>query len=215
MRRWAKNGGKLLLELAVVFLGVYLAFLFTDYQEEQRDRAVRVKYHDALILEFQVMVHLLERERVKIDRHLAVVREIGEGARPDLPLGAGNDLEFTYRGDVIAAAFDGGNFESLRPKILRNIIHGVPALEILRQRIDRLNRLTATVMLPMHGNQYDEGGTLRPELQWYPVLVGEIDQANLQLLEVLRDQAIPDLEQSRNELAQGMFRPSTSGDDAP
>ena len=38
-------------ELVAVFVGVYLAFLFSDYQEELEDRAVRVKYYDTLILE--------------------------------------------------------------------------------------------------------------------------------------------------------------------
>ena len=80
---------------------------------------------------------MLERERVKIDRHLAVVAEIGDGAPPELPLGAANDLELLYRGDIIAAAFDGGNFESLLLGILGNIIRGVPGVVVLRQRIDR------------------------------------------------------------------------------
>ena len=42
IRRWAKSGGRLVLEL-VVFLGVYLAFLFTDFQEGRKDRAVQIK----------------------------------------------------------------------------------------------------------------------------------------------------------------------------
>ena len=52
--------GRFALELVIVFLGVYLAFLLADYRKELQDRALGVKYHELLIIEFQTLVRHLE-----------------------------------------------------------------------------------------------------------------------------------------------------------
>ena len=52
--------GRFALELVVVFLGVYLAFLFADHRDELQDRVLGVKYHELLITEFQTFAELLE-----------------------------------------------------------------------------------------------------------------------------------------------------------
>lgn len=74
--RFRKSAAGLAIELVVVFVGVYLAFLASDYQEELRDRDVRIKYYEALILEFETLARHLEEEHEKIRRHLAVIGEI-------------------------------------------------------------------------------------------------------------------------------------------
>ena len=54
------------LEFVIVFGGVYLAFLLTDYQEELREREVRVKYCESLILESRLLVLHLDNEAMKL-----------------------------------------------------------------------------------------------------------------------------------------------------
>jgi len=192
-------------ELVIVFVGVYLAFVFADYQEELQDRAIRVKYYNSLILEFTRLDQHLEQENERIQRHLVVVAEIEEGGRPELTV---SDLSYLYRGSVVAAAFNSENFESLDPDILSAIISGIPLLEYLEDRVDRFNDLTATVLLPMKAAgapEYNADGSLRAHLAWYPRLLREIGSANRALHEIVNDLAIPDLEQSRDELLARRF----------
>ena len=186
--RFRKSAAGLVIELVVVFVGVYLAFLASDYQEALEDRAIRVKYYRSMILEFEGLARHLEDEHAGILRHLAVVAEIEQGGQPDLAVG---DLSYLYRGSVVAAAFDSQNFESLDDGILANIISGIPLLELLEDRVARFNAL----MLPLQASGtpvYDSAGRLLPHLAWYPRLVREIDVANRTLHRVVVDVAIPD-----------------------
>ena len=191
-------------ELLVVFLGVYLGFLVTDYQEELREREVRAKYYDSLILEFKTLVAHLDAEHSKIERHLAVVAEIEQGGQPDLPHIDLDQSAYGERASVLTAAFAGRNFEALDFGILRNIILGLPGLDMLRARVGRLNELSVSVLEPLRADTtrgfYDVEGSLRPELAWYPRLIGEVDQINRELRAVVAESAIPDIEQDRDDL---------------
>lgn len=198
-------------ELLVVFLGVYLGFLVTDYQEELREREVRAKYYDSLILEFKTLVAHLDAEHSKLERHLAVVAEIEQGGQPDLPHIDLDQSAYGERASVLTAAFTGRNFEALDFGILRNIILGLPGLDMLRARVGRLNELSVAVLEPLRSLQpvesdpghgfYDAEGGLRPELAWYPRLIREIDVVNRELRAVVADSAIPDIEQDRADLS--------------
>ena len=191
----------LAIELVVVFVGVYLAFLASDFQEELEDRAIRVKYYQSMILEFEALSSHLEDEHARIQRHLAVVSEIEQGGQPDLAVG---DLSYLYRGSVVAAAFESQNFESLDDEILADIIGGIPLLERLEDRVDRFNAL----MLPIQASgapTYDPAGRLLPHLAWYPRLIREIETANRTLYDVVANRAIPDLEADRDRLMAQRF----------
>lgn len=194
--------GRFALELVIVFLGVYLAFLLADYRKELQDRALGVKYHELLITEFQTVIWHLKSEEKKIEKHLDIVAEIEQGGQPDL---RPSDLYYLYRGSVVDAAFDSRNFESLDTSTLKKLVTGVPLLEALEQRINRFNHLSVTVLLPAKASgasYYDSEGQLRPEFAWYPGLIREIAQINEQLHKVLKDVAIPDLEQSKEKIEQ-------------
>lgn len=194
--------GRFALELVIVFLGVYLAFLLADYRRELQDRALGVKYHELLIIEFKTLVRHLESEKKKIEKHLNIVAEIEQGDQPDL---RPSDLYYLYRGSVVDAAFDSRNFESLDASTLTKLVTGVPLLEALEQQINRFNQLSTTVLLPAKASgagYYDSEGQLRPEFAWYPDLIRGIAQFNEQLHKVLEEMAIPDLEQSKAKIEQ-------------
>ena len=195
-----KNLGWFAMELVIVFLGVYLAFLFNNYQERQHERSMQLQYYDSLILEFKVLQFHLEQENGKLQKHLAVVAEIEEGGQPDL---LPSDLYYLYRGSVLEAAFSGTNFASLNNHIISNIIGGTPLLETLDETVSQLNQLTATVLLPAQvaaTDFYDEQG-LKAAFSWYPRLIGEIHTTNRNLTMAVGERAIPDLEEGRDELA--------------
>lgn len=208
MKGWDNIIGKLwivarfVLELVIVFVGVYLAFLLADYRDERKDLSLGVKYHELLITEFKTFAEYLEFGKKKIEKYQDIVTEIEQGGQPDL---LASDLYYFYRGSVLDAAFDSRNFESLDASILKKIITGLPALEILEQRINRFNQLSATVLLPAKASgagYYDSEGQLRPEFAWYPGLIRDIAQINEQLRKVIKEVAIPDLEQSKAKIEQ-------------
>ena len=201
---WKRISGKTVtgfaVELVIVFLGVYLAFLFSDYQEELQERTIRVKYYNSLILELASLRNHLLSEDVTIQEHVAVVAEIEQGLQPDLPV---RHLSFVYRGDVAAAAFDSQNFESLGADDLRNISQSLPALALLEDRVTRFSELTTMVLLPMKTSgtsAYDADGRLLSHLAWYPRLVREIATLNQGVREGLSERAIPSLVAARDQL---------------
>lgn len=53
---------KYLFEIFIVFLGVYLAFLLTDYQESLRERDIRVQHYESLTLELRMVANMLKIE---------------------------------------------------------------------------------------------------------------------------------------------------------
>ena len=195
-------------EVLIVFLGVYLAFVVTDYQDDARERTVRIKYYDSLIAEFGGLIRHLDQEETKLRRHLAVVEDIEKGNRPHIPA---SDLHYVYPAAVVAAAWEGRNFESLRTGDLRSIISGTPALTSLEEFIRMLNQLSATVLLPAQIASesccYRDDGTLRQEFDWYPRLVKDIHGLNRELRTVVVEQAIPDLTSSKEALAEGGYWP--------
>ena len=200
----ARGARDLVLEFGIVFLGVYLAFVFSDYQERLRGREIGLKYHDSLIAEFEVLARHLDQEAATLEKHLQVVEAIEKGGRPEVLLGNVGELYYLYRGSVVEAAFEGQHFESLDLDMVLNIIEGTPLLEMLEHRIDRLNERMRTVLPPLEasgdGRYYDQDGRLLPQLQWYPRLIREIHLANRTLHTVLVDDAIPDLRRTRTEL---------------
>lgn len=187
-------------EFTIVFVGIYLAFLLTDYQEELREREVRVKYYENLIREFDSLARHLELEEEKLLEHLAIVEEIEEGNRVIIPV---SDLIFAFRGGIVNAAFEGGNLEAIDSRILGAIVTGRPALETLDRSIEMFNQLTAE-LLPVQMTDenccYDEDGKLVPHLEWYPRLTRQIYELNRLLQVTVRERAIPDLEQSKRAL---------------
>ena len=200
-----KSIGGFFVELVIVFVGVYLAFLFSDYQEELQHRAIRVKYYDSLILELQQLNEHLQVEDRTIQQHTAIVAEIEQGVEPDLPV---SYLSFVYRGDVAVAAFDSQNFESLDAESLRNISQSLPVLEALKDRVERFNELTTAVLLPIQASgspAFDADGRLLAHLAWYPRLVREIEFLNQAMRAGVTDRAIPALEADRDQLLERRF----------
>lgn len=186
------------IELVVVFVGVYLAFLLGNRQEEASEREIALKYRDALICDFEMLASSLRSEEQKLRRHLEVVKEIEEGLRPDIPVG-----EFYHLHDdlLLQAGFDSQNFESLDERLVVNLVRGRFALRSVGQPVERLNALMDHVLLPMHsgGNQgyYDGDGELLPHLEPYPRLVRQILRANLTLQAIVRGDALPSLKLER------------------
>lgn len=185
---------KYLFEIVVVFLGVYLAFLLADYQEEQRERDIRVQHYENLVVELRALSHLLELEQIKLDRHMKVVEEIARGTRPDIPF---SDLLFVDSASIRDAAFNSRHFEALDARIVQQIIDGSFGLAFLAALVESFNE-KSNVLLPTLAHReeccYTEDGQLLEHWQWYPNLVTEIFEMNRRGHDGILNRAIPELQ---------------------
>ena len=179
------------IELVVVFVGVYLAFELGNRRETARELEVALKYRETLICDFEMLVSSLHGELEKLRQHVEVVKQIEDGFQPDIPL---SEFYHLHDDQVIRAAFDSQNFESLDSRLVQSIVGGRVALLSLEQRVERLNEFMTTVLAPIHRDgdrrYYDDGGNLLPHLEPYPRLVRETADVNARLQNVLRGEAL-------------------------
>lgn len=182
------------IELLVVFVGVYLAFLLGNRQEAAREQEVALKYREALICDFEMLVASLHGQLEELRRHLEVVQQIEEGLEPDLPV---SEFYYLHDDQVIQAAFDSQNFESLDSLLVQNIVQGRIALLSLEQQVDRLNEFMSLTLGPMQreGDRryYGDEGNLLPHLEAYPRLVRGAARTNARLQNILRGDALVSL----------------------
>lgn len=182
------------IELLVVFVGVYLAFLLGNREEAAREQEVALKYREALICDFEMLVASLHGQLEELRRHLEVVQQIEEGLEPDLPV---SEFYYLHDDQVIQAAFDSQNFESLDSLLVQNIVQGRIALLSLEQQVDRLNEFMSLTLGPMQreGDRryYGDEGNLLPHLEAYPRLVRGAARTNARLQNILRGDALVSL----------------------
>lgn len=184
---------RLFVELVVVFIGVYLAFLLTDYQEELEKGEIRIKFYESLVVEFSTLVRHLDDEERNMLWHLSAVEEIKNGNRPKIPA---RPLYYSIPSLILIAAFDSRNFESLNTDTINNIVQLTPDIEALKQKIDRFNELLVSLLVAQESNAnccYDTHGKLLDDYIWYPVLVSDIHKLNIDIRKIILDSAIPDL----------------------
>lgn len=187
-------------ELAIVFIGVYLAFQLTELEDEIEKREIRIKYFDSLISEFSMVAFYLDEEERNLLPHLAALEKMQQGDQPPIPT---RSLYFVAPRIVVTAAFDSRNFESLNEETIEGIIQGSPLLESLEQRIDTFNELLLAFLETKEADIdccYDDNGKLLDSLNWYPTLVEEIHELNRVIRESLIDVAIPNLQQLKSQL---------------
>ena len=194
-----------LFELFIFFIGVYLAFLLTDYQDERREREIQVKYYESLIYEIDAIIGHLDGEERKLKAHLAVLDEMEKGSKPHIPV---SDLNLLHRGLVIGSAFESQHFEALDTRIIQQIVFGMPALDSLDQYVRSFNDLSPSLLvlqLDRDSCCYDEDGTLLPHLEWYPRLVNDIHKHNRQIRVGFVERALPEIRLAKEKLEQSII----------
>ncbi|MCY3541984.1 MAG: hypothetical protein OXH31_08800 [Gammaproteobacteria bacterium] len=186
---------RLFAELAVVFVGVYLAFLLTDYQEELEKEEIRVKFYESLIVELSGVVrHLLEEEEHML-WHTSTREEIRKGNRPKIPA---QPLNYAIPASLLTAAFDSRNFESLKTPTINNVVLLTPVIESLKQKVHNFNNLLVSLLEAQKSDEdccYDAHDNILDDYVWYPTLVKDIHDLNEEIRLIILDKAIPDLQQ--------------------
>ncbi|MCW8878655.1 MAG: hypothetical protein OQK04_15225 [Kangiellaceae bacterium] len=200
--KWGSLFSKYLFEFFIVFLGVYLAFLFTDYQEALREKKIRIKYYESLIFEFEGFYKHLQDEGEKLEQAMLFVNRLKAGEQPNLAI---TDFYYLYHGIAVKTAFNSQNFEAIDEGLLKSIIGGVYQLELLEKKIKRINQMQQAILLPFVSQQkspYTQDGKLVDELTWYPQLIEDIYETNKLLQHIVKDRAIPDMQRGKEYLEQ-------------
>ena len=189
---------RLLIELAVVFIGVYLAFLLTDYQEELEKQDIRTKFYESLIFEFSTVNFHLGTEERNMLPHLSAVEELSQGKQPRIPT---RSLYYPVPGLVVAAAFDSRNFESLNTETIEVIVEATPYMESLKQKINTFNHLLVLLLSAQQSDAnccYNDEGKLLEQYSWYPELVSDIHELNQRIRKTIVEKALPDLQKLKD-----------------
>ena len=158
--------GRLLLELLVVFIGVYAASMFAQRQarqaEEEHGRALR----RALAAELE-FIHEQGRQISfeQIDAYAAAIA--GGGCPPLQPFTS----RIPFTPDVWEAALASGGIRLIEPALVIDLSNFYGGMRAFMAELDDQRANTREVLLPNLDQPlsefYDDSGTLRPKYEWY------------------------------------------------
>lgn len=167
-----KGLAKLLLELVVVFVGVYLAFLFNEYQANRQERTHRTELRAALASEIDVFARHADRFASTLDS-LQVQWDSAytAGAHPaplQVPSGG---IDTPPRG-IWQAVLASDPLATLDVATMQNVSIFYNALDVFVAKNDRLRDFYEASVIPHLDDGtavfYERGGTvLRPEYRAY------------------------------------------------
>lgn len=187
-----KSWGKLrwlLAELMVVFLGVYLAFWLSVYQEQRKERTAKIAFCESVMAEL-----------VTISRGIATplneqatqaLRQLHDG---DSPLIQPPLLFFDSEGLLIRSAVEPSRFDAIGKDLAVKLALGHNGILSLRNRVDTFREFcggrvfTRAVMV-------DGEGEITPSLAWYQDLLTDIAGRSAALSKAIEEAALPDLKQ--------------------
>jgi len=169
-RRWIARVGRPVLELMVVFVGVYTAFALSEYRVEQEAEAHRDQIRQALIREIEEITFRTRRAAEYLPIIVAFYdSSIAVGAMPPLePM-----IEpIRVRSHMWEAALQSGGLNLLDVPTMYRISEFYNALNAGFEQLAQLRELSETVLIPNLGRGPEEfydplTKTLRPKYAWY------------------------------------------------
>jgi hypothetical protein len=182
---------KVLVELVIVFVGVYLAFLFNEYQADRQERAHRTELRAALASEIDVF----SRSAGRFASHLDSLRARWDsaytaGARPAPLMVPTGSVDRPPRG-IWQAVLASDPLATLDVTTMQNVSSFYNALDVLIAKSDRLRDFYEASVIPHLDDGaaafYGRGSTvLRPEYRAYMDRLGDF----LGLLKELQQAAV-------------------------
>lgn len=193
---WSQ-AGRLLLELLVVFVGVYAAFALSTWQEAQRDQARQRQILQALRSHVAWVHTDVERMHPRIDAELsAFLEEMEAGSMPELePIElAGGEIG----SGLWEALLQSGGLDVLNTSTIELMHKYFGALKYGATRLDDARAQTRLQLYPNLGRGpsafYDVAtGELRPEYGWYPSALRQM-RGNVRTIAILGDSVLVHLD---------------------
>lgn len=170
--------GRLALELAIVFVGVYAAFALSEYENQREASRRREQLRAALVSEI--------RDITSNTRQVATVLP-GQLARFDSAVAAGDrpDLEpwiepIRVQPHMWQATLESGALDIFDVQTVYNISQFYNELNAGFEQLAQLRELSETVLIPELGRGsdefYDASNRLRPKYRWYRDGLGRLSR---------------------------------------
>ncbi len=184
-----KTVGGFIVELIVVFIGVFSAFQLNDFRDRRRNDDIKINYYKS----FQEELLFISKYNVGIRDSLETIIEIYEtgmdqNSRPALKYLT--DFNMIGQAPIVESAFSDEHFTSIGSYLLVNISFGNNHFIWLKERVDEYNRRVKDLLYNQNrpaDSFYDENGELKAEFRWYldelRTIVGLINELERQIHE--------------------------------
>lgn len=150
----------LLLELVVVFIGVYGAFYLTTLREEQVDRYNRVNYYKTFMLNLEDLRTHAVRVKAEVDSTLKTVQE-----DPDSEITINRSINFTKNMLIVRSGFESENFTTIGQDYLASLDRGSDLISMIQYRANTIEAETRKFLI------YGKGASEAEFRKWY---IGEL-----------------------------------------
>ena len=160
--------GRLLLELLVVFIGVYAASMFAQRQARQAEEEHGLALRRALAAELEFIQEQGRRNQRSFKEIDAYADAIAGGARPPLqPFSS----RIPFAPDVWEAALASGGIRLIEPALVIDLSNFYGSIRGFMADLENHRANTREILLPNIDQPvsefYDESGALRPKYRWY------------------------------------------------
>ncbi len=188
-----KTVGGFLVELIVVFIGVFSAFQLNDFRERQRNDAVKINYYKSFQNELLLISDFNTSVRDSLNNVIQFYEtEINEGRKPALRYVTGFNI--IGKAPIVESAFNDEHFTSIGTNLLVNISFGNNHFGWIKEKVDGYNeRVKDLIYNQRKAPEYYYGpdGQLKPEFQWYLDELRTIIALINELERQIHDGAIP------------------------
>lgn len=150
----------LLLELVVVFIGVYGAFYLTTLREEQIDRHNRVNYYKTFMLNLEDLRSHAIRVKAEVDSTISTLQKDSEAE-----ITVNRNINFTKNMLIVRSGFESENFTTIGQEYLASLDRGSDLISMIQLRAGTIESETRTFLI------YGKDASEKEFRTWY---VGEL-----------------------------------------
>lgn len=138
MKPFWKNIKNLIVELFIVFLGVFIAFQLNNYKEEIDSRKLKKNYYLLILDEFQSNLEEISHAKEQIIIYLNNLKSnIVKKENPKIESLKSIDIENNML--VLKSGFENGYLENINPKYISSMSRGSNYLTSVAKLIDNYN----------------------------------------------------------------------------
>jgi hypothetical protein len=178
----------LLLELLVVFIGVYGAFYLTTLREEAVERRNRVNYYETFLLNLDDLYAKAVSAKKEVD---SLGNELANNPNHEISLN--RSIDFTNNMLIVRSGFESENFTTIGKDYLASLDRGSNLISVIEKRADILEAETRKFLLYGDGNE-------REFIKWYTEELGVLSDLLEQLQLTISKGAVPETRIMINQL---------------
>ena len=138
----------LLLELLVVFIGVYGAFYLTTLREEAVERRNRVNYYETFLLNLDDLYTKAVSAKERVD---SLRNQLA--TNPDSEISINRSIDFTNNMLIVRSGFESENFTTIGKDYLASLDRGSNLISVIEKRVDILESETRKFLIYGEGNE--------------------------------------------------------------